>query len=271
MAGDRRDPVVRARVPRHQPALPAIRRRLAAGVRRGPGAPGSRRTRSARVESPTSPPRARSGTRARSPDGRGPRTAHPGPAHRSGDSRRAGSTSRRRGPKVESFATARAGARGTRGGVAAAPRRVRLRHRRRALSSSARRSLLVGCRPDLPARAALALGAGGRGRRRAGRLEAARPEGPTPQRASPCASCSPTSTRIACARSTTRESLGIEDTRAVLFAFDEREPGCGGVGTRPASRMQLERAKAPYRDLGTPLLALPPRTDRRSREPSSTS
>jgi len=51
-------------------------------------------------------------------------------------------------------------------------------------------------------------------------------------------------------------SLGVEDTRAVTFAFDETEAGSFVADWQAAGApVPLELSDAPYRDIGTPLLA----------------
>ena len=52
------------------------------------------------------------------------------------------------------------------------------------------------------------------------------------------------------------ESLGVEDTRAVSFAFDDAEgKELRDAATRSGIVMPLDVSSAPYRDIGTPLLA----------------
>ena len=52
------------------------------------------------------------------------------------------------------------------------------------------------------------------------------------------------------------ESLGIEDTRAVSFAFDSDEANLlADRWARTGMTMPLDLSDAPYRDVGTPLLA----------------
>ena len=52
------------------------------------------------------------------------------------------------------------------------------------------------------------------------------------------------------------ESLGIEDTRAVSFAFDPDEADrLAGRWAQTGATMPLDLSDAPYRDVGTPLLA----------------
>jgi amino acid transporter len=52
------------------------------------------------------------------------------------------------------------------------------------------------------------------------------------------------------------ESLGVADTRAVTFAFDEQEAvSFEDEWRREGMMMPLDLSKAPYRDIGTPLLA----------------
>jgi amino acid transporter len=52
------------------------------------------------------------------------------------------------------------------------------------------------------------------------------------------------------------QSLGIEDTRAVSFAFDSAEANqLAGLWARTGVAMPLDLSDAPYRDVGTPLLA----------------
>ncbi|MFL5953092.1 MAG: APC family permease [Gaiellaceae bacterium] len=52
------------------------------------------------------------------------------------------------------------------------------------------------------------------------------------------------------------ESLGVEDTRAASFAFDEEEgKQLAEAALRAGVTMPLDVSSAPYRDIGTPLLA----------------
>jgi amino acid transporter len=52
------------------------------------------------------------------------------------------------------------------------------------------------------------------------------------------------------------ESLGVEDTRAVSFAFDDQEErALTKAATSAGIAMPLDVSSAPYRDIGTPLLA----------------
>ncbi|HEV7640346.1 MAG TPA: hypothetical protein VGO39_05755, partial [Gaiellaceae bacterium] len=52
------------------------------------------------------------------------------------------------------------------------------------------------------------------------------------------------------------ESLGIEDTRAVSFAIDENDEARFLEEYRQAGQtMPIDLSAAPYRDIGTPLLA----------------
>jgi hypothetical protein len=51
-------------------------------------------------------------------------------------------------------------------------------------------------------------------------------------------------------------ALGVEDTRAVTFAFDEEEAAAtADEWSRAGAPMPLDLSDAPYRDIGTPLLA----------------
>jgi amino acid transporter len=51
-------------------------------------------------------------------------------------------------------------------------------------------------------------------------------------------------------------ALGVEDTRAVMFAFDEEEAGTmADDWARSGGPMPLDLSDAPFRDIGTPLLA----------------
>ena len=52
------------------------------------------------------------------------------------------------------------------------------------------------------------------------------------------------------------ESLGIDDVRAVSFAFDEEDADrFRGEWQRAGMTMPLDLSDAPYRDIGTPLRA----------------
>ena len=50
------------------------------------------------------------------------------------------------------------------------------------------------------------------------------------------------------------DTLGLEDTTALFFAFDEEEADAHEPEWRPPARLPLEIQEAHYRDLGDPLL-----------------
>ena len=62
------------------------------------------------------------------------------------------------------------------------------------------------------------------------------------------------------------QSLGVEDIRAVSFAFDEEEAaGSGPNGCKAGLALPLDLSDAPYRDIGDAAPGLRPRADGRSR------
>ena len=146
--------------------------------------------------------------------------------------------------------------RGARAGLAAAARRVGLRHGHH--PGAVQPAIARSQQATRPLEFALKLAPAHRaGRRRS----------PTSRRCGESANRCPSArrararlrrrTRPRCAPSTTPATLGIADTRAVHFAFNDEEAAAKSAasGSPQGPRMPLEVHEAPYRDIGEPLLA----------------
>ena len=225
MDRDRRDPAPRAVVPRHQPPLPALRT-----------APG-RGDHAVRTAGAADEPACCCGS-SRSTSRRRARSGTPGTIAHEGPIRALLAPGRHTDPGIRprwwDFAQEEPQARGARdrggadagaarGGLAAAARRVRLRHRRHPGAVQAPVAALRR-RPHLvPAQAAAAFGAGSRRHRRAGRHDAVeRPKAHADTSSS--SAWSPRNVHAGTMRAIAyAQSLGADDTRVVSFAFDEDE------------------------------------------------